>query len=251
MALSDLFAGFRTPAATTQAPAPTPATPGNIPPDAMAQLATMFNSTTAPNGAIPATADTANTPVSPLDPFKDLWKDDPTVKPAAEPLFNLNHEALMKAARTQDFRGSATKEQLAAIVKGGPEAMESLLNILNTTGQDIYARSAGATTKLIEAALAKNNPQLEAKFGNQIRSQNVSEGLRTENPALSHPAVQPMISAMESKMLEKFPNATAAEIRGMAMQYVDGFVTHMTKPVATSSAKNPTGDATDWDSFLS
>ncbi len=250
MSLQTLMAAFRGgTAATTQATNPNVPTPGNIPENAAQQLASLQNNVTAPNGTIPNDANIENKPVSPLDPFADLWKNDSSLTPVQEPLFKISPEQLTAAARTQDFRGSVTKEQLIAIQKGGPDAIEAFAAALNTLGQDVYARSATASTKLIEGALAKNNAQVQSTFSNTIRSQNVGESLLAENPAFSHPAAQTIINSVKEQMLRKYPTATAAELHSMSSKYVQSFADAVAKPAAVMDTK-PTGDSTDWSSFL-
>lgn len=254
MSIADIFNAFKMGSSQSNNNQPQPnnnqTTPGNIPNDAATQTASLQNSLTAPNGAIPSSTNIETKPVSPLDPFADLWKNDPALTPKPDPLFNINKEQLINASRTQDFRGSITKEQLIAIGKGGNEAMEAFSSVMNTVAQDTYARAAEATTKLIEAALVKNNAQQADKFSKQIKTQNLNESLRAENPAFSHPAAQPLISAMEQQMSVKFPNATASELRDMALQYISGFATAVTKPDPVSNTKQKP-EETDWTTFLS
>lgn len=253
MALADLMAGFRTViGGGNQNTAPNPnnqGTPGNLPASMAGQgAATLADGTTAPNGLIPAETNKDDASKSPLDAFSKLWEADANPKKADGPLFTMTPEAVAAAAATQDFRKSITKEQLTAIGKGGAEAVEAFSTAMNTVAQDAYARSAVAATKLIEAGLAKNNASLESKFAERIRSSNVSDALRTENPAFSHPAAQPLITAMEQQMLVKYPQATASEIRSMATDYVKAFAS-VVAPVTPTPNPNATQE-TDWSTFL-
>ena len=246
MGIMDMFK-----AATAQQPQQNPnqATPGNIPDNAAQITASLKTPGAAANGMVPGTANADDNTKSPLDTFNDLWKNDPSLTVAPEPLFKISNEQLVNASRTQDFRNSVTKEQLTSIAKGGPEAVEAFANALNTLAQDTYARSAVATTKLIEQAVAKNNNQLTSKFNDQIRSTGVSNSLKAENPAFSNPAVQPLIQAMQSQMLLKYPNASESEIKSMALQYINAFAQAVTKPEPAVATKQ-TGEEIDWSSFL-
>ena len=96
--------------------------PGNIPTTAATTGAS--SAVTAGNGVIPqSTTDIAA--ASPLDTFKDLWKNDPNGTNKDEPYFNVNIDALNQAASQQDFTSSITQEQLQSIAKGGEDAIKA------------------------------------------------------------------------------------------------------------------------------
>lgn len=254
MSAMDMFKSILTPNTAK----PNTATPvGNIQESTAAALQSTATAGTAVNGVVPASTDVTE-PKSPLDQFTDMWKTDDTNSNQAQPLFNIDQAALLKTAQTQDFTKLIKPEQLQAVLAGGEGAANALLSVLNTVAQDNYARSAFATTKLIEGALGKNNKTLNDSLPNLIKQHNVSNGLREENPAFSHPAVQPMIQALESQMIVKFPDATAAELRKMATDYIGALPGIITQPTNTNSA---TGNGktkgmfnaapeTDWSSFL-
>jgi hypothetical protein len=256
MSLLDIFKSAVTPAQPTQNPGQDPnatpnnqATPGNIPASANQQTSTLASTATAPNGSIPATtADIANK--SPLDDFSKLWETDPNQKPN-DPYFNINMEALNKAAAAQDFTSSITQEHLTAISQGGETAMKAFVSAMQGVARDTYAKNAIATTKIVENALNKAENNFKSSVPGMIKQHALNDGLRTENPAFSHPAAQPIIGALEKQLTQKYPNATANELRSMATQYLSAFATAANPATQTtnSNSKDKTGEM-DWSTFL-
>lgn len=247
-----------TPAQVQQAQAQAAATPGNMPADTATRVASTSSAGTAPNGTVPAGTDTAGKAgKSGLDVFSDLFQTDPNApKPEpGQPLFNVSKEKMMESARKQDFKESVTAEQAAAIAAGGPEAVHTLMEIINTVSQNVYAQSAFTTTKLIENALDRSKFAKTDDIDSRIRSSSVSNSLREENPLFSNPAVAPMLDMVKSQMLVKFPQATTAEIADMSKNYLTAFAEAALQPAkdaetAAAAAKKPKGgSATDWSSF--
>jgi hypothetical protein len=246
-----------TPAAPAQPAAPAPATngagqPGNIPANpAQVPAATPG---TAPNGVVPAgtpePAPAAN--ASPLDQFSELWQ--PNANPTEQqPLINVDPKALAEAARKTDFTKMIAPEHLQAISQGGEAAVQAFAQAMNQVGQGVYAQAAFASTKITEQAIAKAMERFQNEIPAHVKRLNVSESLRSENPALSHPAAAPLLGALEQTLSMKHPNASSSELTQMAKQYLSAFAGAANAPqtaadAAAASAKDP--KATDWAGFL-
>lgn len=225
--------------------------PGNIPPQS-ANAATPGNGTVPAAGANPPANNEPPKDQSPLDAFSDLWKNEPIPEgqQQAPNMFNVDPQKLMEAASKVDFAKVITPDQMQAITAGGEGAVKAFAESMNKVSQAVYAQSAMASTKIVEQAIK----QAETKFAEQvpalIKKHQVSDSLRTENPALSHPAAQPLIQALESQLTVKFPSATVAEIRQMATDYISSFasaaIPKKEEPASKSSKKE-----TDWSGFLS
>jgi hypothetical protein len=247
MSIMDLFKS--TPAPVPATPPAAATTPGNIPASTAAATNVPATPGTASNGVTPPGA--AGT-ASPLDAFTDLWKTDPNANPATgQPLFNVNQEQLLAAARTQDFKKFITPEQLQAIAAGGEGAMNAFSGAINEVAQQLFAQNALATTKLIDGAMGRSNAQLNDRLPAMIKQHNFSDSLRTENPAFSHAAAQPIIQALQQTLVQKYPNATAAELRTMATQYLGAFSDTVKPPAVPIPGQNGTPvEGTDWSKFL-
>jgi hypothetical protein len=231
--------------------APAPTTPGNIPATAAPSAPAQPN--TAPNGTVPAqpvTAAPADT--TPLADFKDIWQTAPVdpnapAKPASV-FGDVDPKKFMEAAGKIDFSKAVTPEQLQAIAAGGEGAMKAFAESMNKVAQGVYAQSAFASTKIVENALAKSRESFLSELPTHIKQQQVSSTLRDSNPIFSNPAVQPIISALEVQMTQKYPNATATEITNMAKQYVEQLgAAFVPKPAEAPGSKD---SGTDWEKFL-
>lgn len=198
-----------------------PAQPGNIP----AQNA---NPASATNPTIPAASVTATTetpaPVG-LDKFNDMWNipADQLPKPPESAFAGVTPEAIQKVAGNTDFSKVVTPEMMTAISAGGEQAAAAMLQAMNAVAQQTYAQSAGASMKLIETALDKQRTQFQAELPNLIKSQTVTENLRTSNPIFNHPAAAPMLDTLQKQIQLKNPNATAEQIRQQAEEYLVSF----------------------------
>lgn len=226
--------------------------PGNMPGTAPAAFTPASTPGTAPNGTVPGDTNVSTTIPSPLDTFSDMWKTDATSGNQAQPLFNIDQAKMMEAARQQDFTKLISQEQMQAVLAGGEGAMQAFTAVLNIVGQDVYARSAMATTKLIEGAVNKTNKTMTDSLPDMIKRHNVSNGLREDNPALNHPAAQPIVSALEAQMTMKYPNASAREIRNMVTDYMTNFAGLVNPPAASAQqvAATKAAAGTDWSTFL-
>lgn len=194
-----------------------------------------------------------NSPASPLDEFKGLWENDPNAKNEDQPFgFNVDPQKLMEAAGKVDFTKAIKPEDLQAITAGGDGAKEAFMRAMNSVTQSSYAQSALATSKIVEAAIAQAQERFEAKLPSYIKKQNLSNSLREDNPALSHPAAAPILTALENQLTVKYPSATGAEIKKMATDYLTSFATAASpkKPDEPKSKAKGANSEVDWSSFL-
>lgn len=200
-------------------------TPGNIPNAALQGSATVSNAATAPNGVIPETGKQ-----SPVPEFSDLWHIPDNTNTQGQPLFNISQDKLVEAARKQDFKGSVTPEQLAAIAQGGEAAQAALLDVMNTVSQNSYMQSIIASTKLIEGALEKQGYAKLSDIPATLRDTQLAEGLRSANPVFSNPAFAPFLDTARKQMQLKYPNATAQELQTQALKYVSSMFEQFNQP---------------------
>lgn len=190
---------------------------------------------------------------SPLDQFKDLWKNDPNPDAANAPqgFLNADPQKIMEAASKVDFAKVITPELATRIKAGGEDGFMASMEAMNKMNQASYANSSIAATKIVEAALAKAQEKFTAQIPDLIKKHQVGDSLRTENPALSHPAAQPILTALQQQFTTKFPNATVAEINQMAKDFLVSFATatNPQKPTdETGGGKK--GKEEDWMSWL-
>lgn len=227
---------------------------------------TVANGVTAPNGVIP-TNDGIQQPapgqegvqkvVSPLDGFGEIWKtiDTPADDPSTKPIFSgLDPKKVLESARQVDFAKAITPEQLSQIAKGGNDAVTAFAAAMNTVAQTVYAQSAVATTKIVEQALGKQKEQYDANLPSLVRKFSANENLRTENPLLNHPSVQPLVGALTEQLTRKNPGATGAEIQKQVTDYFAAMGTVFAPKAPeteTDRRANRAAQSQDWSAFLS
>lgn len=209
---------------------------------------------TAPTPAPTATPTPTPTPdpttVSPMDQFKSLW--EPVETQGTDTTLPQNIFAgadpakMLEAARKVDFSKSIPPEVLTKITAGGPEAATAFAQALNDVSQRAYAQSSFASTKMIEQALAKFQEGLNSRLPGQIKQHAVADSIRELNPALQHPAAAPIMEALQSQMAVKYPNATVAEIRDMASQYLTAFA----GSALPQKKADPVPASENWEKFF-
>lgn len=244
---------------------PQPMANPNIPPNPNNPMQTMQpgvglpgtvqNVNTAANGVIPAPTlpDPNAAPQSPMDAFKDIWQT-PETPPGSEPksmFANMDPKKVLESARRQEFAKTLPPELIAKIQAGGADGMVALMAAMDHTSQNVYAQSAMATAKIVEQALAKQASDFQSQLPSLVRKLSANESLRTDNPILNNPAVQPLVGALTEQFQRKNPNASSQEIQQQVNGYFDmlGNV-FAPKPVLTPEAKRAADGATDWDKFL-
>lgn len=210
--------------------------------------ATAAATQTAP-AASPATPAAPVENLSPMDTFKDLWNTpanqgvDTTLP--ANMFAGVDPTKMLEAARKVDFSKSIPPEVIAKITAGGPEAAQAFAQALNDVSQRSYAQSSFAATKIVEQALSKFEEGMNNRLPGTMKKLQVSESLRESNPALSHPAAAPIVQALQNQFTTQFPNASAAEIRQMATDYLTQFAGLVTPKTTTATTPEE-----DWGGFF-
>ena len=240
--IANLFSGAPAPAPVQNA-APTP---GNTPAQPTPAMQSDPNNINAP------AATTQNQELTGFDKFNDIWK--PVESPAGDPnkgLFNVDPKQLMEAAQKVDFSKSINPAHLQAISQGGEPAMAALSQMMNSVSQTVYAQNAMTTAKIVEQAVKQTRESIMKDLPQHIKLQAVNDNLRTENPALNHPAAAPILGALQQQLTVKYPNASATEIAGMAKQYLEGFAGTFAKAPEQNTQSQTKPGETDWTAYLS
>lgn len=243
MGIFDIFSSKpEVPAPTQQLAQPeVPANQGGIP--AAPTVAVDPNNPTAP--IVPA----AQKDESPLAEFVNLWQNEPIKegdKPALPP--ELTAESLQKVMAKADFSSAITPENLAAITAGGEGAAQALMDTISAVAQQSMVQSTLINNKLTEQAVQRERDKFSTNLPEMLRSQAAADHLKTSNPLFANPAIKPVIEATQAQLLQKFPNATHAEITDMTQQYIIA----MGESFAPTAVVNDNSDVgTDWDKFMS
>ena len=199
------------------------------------------NNPTAPQSAPPM-------PASPLAEFNNLWDTDPNKKPTSSASNKpLNPADVQAAVSKTDFSSVLTPDLLAAIANGGEEAQKAYAQSMNLIAQKVMVDSTLVNNKLNEQLVAAARKEFQDSLPAMLRQQTSSDHLKTSNPLFSNPAIKPVIEATQAQLLQKFPNATPAEITEMTQKYVIAMGESFAPKATTNS--NGAGDV-DWSTFL-
>lgn len=246
MSIMDVFKGFLPAQPVQQQTAKQPTPPGNIPASAANAVANPTEGTAA-NGLIPAVEEK-----SALDAFKHLWDNDPNKKPDSNVLFNIDQAKLIEAAKKDSYTSGVTKEQMAAIAQGGEAAVTAFMEALNTVAAEVYAKAAFVSTKLVEDGIGTASQRLDSRLPGMIKKHQVRDDLRSENPAFSHPAMKPVIQALENQLVTKYPDATSTELRSLAIDFLEGMSNQIAAPKNARETAKATAakSGTNWEEWL-
>lgn len=259
MNIMDLFRAPQTPAA----PVTPPNGPSQVANPGQPLPGTQSSPATAPNGMVPTQGQTVNvgqiqqeaTPVSPLDTFKDIWQTPTNTQDDSQgPMFSqVDPQKLMESAGKVDFAKAVSPEQMQAIAAGGEAAVAAFSQAMNKVAQTVYAQSAFATTKIVDQAMERQQQNFAKQLPSMVKKFSVNEGLQTENPLLSNPALTPLVSALSEQLVRKNPNATSAEIQSQVADYFNALgTTFAPKPPETPASRAAAKAAKneDWSAFL-
>lgn len=219
--------------------------PGNIPDQT--QPVTQQSAATEVNGVVPVTE--LKKDDSPLAEFSKLWDTDPTKKDDSTSAIApaLTQESVQKAMAKHDFSTAISPEHLTAIGAGGEEAQKAFSLAMNQVAQQVMTQSTMINNKLAEQQIAKAVSAHMASLPGQLRSQAASDHANTINPLFSNPAVKPVIDSIRPQLLQKHPNATAAEITQMTQDFISAMQESINpKPVVNDSSNTEV----NWEAFL-
>ena len=212
---------------------------------------TLTNEQTAPNGVVPADANTP--PKSPLDEFKGLWDPTPVDPNAPKNLpQGVSPDKLMEAASKVDFSKVLDQESLAKIAGGGQEAVQALSTLLNKTAQQVYGQSMVVTAKIVDQAVEQATAKFAASVPSLVRAQSVNDALFANNPAFKDPAVAPIVQAIQTQLAEKYPKASPSELIEMSKKVLTGAAQIISPSPSQSASSGTKQKATeeDWELYL-
>ena len=190
---------------------------------------------------------THNEGESPLANYADLW--DNFGKPNEEGnLLNFDKDKLGDLAGQMNFASTIKPEQFQAVAQGGEEATKALSDILNAVARQSYLNSTETTTHLLNSALKNSKDDIFSKLPDHVKKLDVSANLSKQNPMLNNPAVKPILTALESQLSAKYPNASAEEITQHAQTYLTELSGVFNPASKEQAPKIPDGQ--DFSSYL-
>lgn len=242
-------------------PAPAAAPPQNVMEAAVA---------TPPDTTVPPKADDRATPPpakdtidaltaapvegtkSPLDAFAGLWQNTPKAGDPPASILDFDPTQLTESVSKLNFSQAIPAELKAKALAGDQEAFNQAMDLLGRTS---FQQSLQVNAQLTKKALEENAAALRTEFAKNQRSSQIATGITADNPALSHPAVQPILQLTQSQLEAKYPDATPDQIKTAALNLLSGMVKAFTPNQSQSGAQgeqspaSPNG-ATNWENFF-
>lgn len=233
------------------APAPVQ---NNTPANAAANPTTPGSTEARSDGSVAAIPPAGTGDKSPLENYKNLWDApaNPVAEPSLVPAMNVDPAAIRNVASTVNFVGTIDPALLARAGKGDNEALASVINQAVQAG---YASSAGATAKIVEDALRKQETIFNEKvMPSVLRKHEISQRIATDNPMFSNPAAAPLIEGLKTQLQAKYPTATPEQISQHAQQYLTGFMGEYAassgQQLSAIPKQSPSDKSDDWTKYF-
>jgi hypothetical protein len=202
----------------------------------------------------PADPNSLSGSVDPLDAFKDMFtitEDDQKKRapdPFADPLLNFDVKKFGEASGKMDFLKGVSPEVITKALGGDVQAFSA---VVNRAVQSSFVASAQVFSGILEQAIKKNNGRWDSSLSDRFNKLQLSS-LRPENPALQHPAAQPMLEAIKSTIASKDPTLRPDEVAKKAEEYLgtfaEAFLNKGKSGKSQEDLNNP-GEI-DWSAFL-
>jgi hypothetical protein len=158
---------------------------------------------------------------SPLDTFKGLWdtdptKPDPNADPFSQPLFQTDPTKIREAASQIDFLAQVPQDLMAKAMSGSDP--QAFMQVINSVAQTALATSLQIGTASQEQAGQRIGQRFNAALPGKMKSYQVQSAPAT-NPALNHPAVQPVLRSVREAIQRQNPDLHPDQIREMSEKY--------------------------------
>jgi hypothetical protein len=192
-----------------------------------------------------------NDPQSLLEQHSKVW-ETPAIDPKTAPkdIFEgFDPAKVMEATGKVDFSKVLTPDLLAKVNAGGAEATTALAQVLTQLGQNTLGRSTITTKTIVEEALKAQRVEFEKALPGLVKQAQVTSNLAVENPLLQHPALKPVVSALQQQISANNPEATTAQIQ----EAINGYLSTLGQvfaPKPEPSKESAREKNYDFSSFL-
>lgn len=192
---------------------------------------------------------TEQQPANPLDNLTALWQNDPNaatnVDPLSTPLFKTDPAAIQAAASKIDFLAHIPQDLMAKAMSGQDPA--AFLQVLNGVAQKTLATATQLNAATQEQATTRNNERILNALPAKVKQIQL-DAMLPDNPALQHPASQPLLQLVRSQLQMKNPNMSAEQINKRAEETLIGYASQIVAPAPADKQKTA---GTDWDTWAS
>lgn len=138
---------------------------------------------------------------------------------SAPQIFDVNADALSQLAGKMNFVPDTPEvAELAQKALGGDS--QALMQLLNSTGQALFAQNAKMMGQLINGAAAPIIDSARGAIAPQMRAQEVTARLAAMNAAYTQPALKASIDGYVARAMQAQPNASAEFIAKQTDEYM-------------------------------
>jgi hypothetical protein len=195
---------------------------------------------------------------SPLEGYKDLWevsdKDGKLDSPV--PQMTIDSKKLSEATKDMDFLGFVDKSLIAKATSGDQAAM---MDVINAVGQAGLSQATAIATAITRDAVTQLTANNKTYLDETLRRNRIGSELREENLFFEDPAAKPLLTMLETRFAEKYPQASAQEVANHAKEYLTGFIKAGAKsqgfdvvdPATAPKTPGSKRPETDWEKLLS
>lgn len=134
---------------------------------------------------------------------------------------NIDQKKFGEIVGKMDFSKSFKPEHLAAIEKGGAEATQALVEMMNSVGRQSFAAAFTASQRATEAGFGNARNRFKSGLPEHVRDLMSDNGLNEALSITKNPVFEPMVKSVKAQYLKKFPKATPAEVNAGVKQYFD------------------------------
>lgn len=171
-----------------------------------------------------------NQNASPLDMFSKMWENKSSENQngngnQGQSIFTPDMTKLDAAVKTMDFMKGVNPELVQKALSGDQAAFTQ---VLNSAIQGSFSQALLASSQIAERGMSTVRGQIEKGFDGRIKNFTASDRLQSSNKNFNHPAFKPLLSAVQAKISESFPEATPDEIVQYSQQYMEGISGLMT-----------------------
>lgn len=190
-------------------------------------------------------------PSSPLDPFKDLWKDAGTnggtpADPFSTPLFNTDPAKITEAASKADFLQNIPQELMQKAMSGNDP--QAFMQVINAVGQQSLALALQLSTATTEQAGQRIGERFSKVLPERFKDMQLQQ-LPATNPALQHPAAEPMLRTLRDQVRRQEPNLRPDEVNAKAEQYLMAFASQLSGNSGGGSGSQGGSQDMDWEAW--
>ena len=164
---------------------------------------------------------------SPLEPYTDLWKDEPQNKDGGNSNTPTPTPTPAQTNTDPDFSAFAKKVDFSRVLSQNPELVAKALGgdtnafgqVLNAVTQAVFATALKSTHTMMAKREKTIRDSIIGELPQHFKSLSVQNS-GYKNPAFKHPAMKPLVDAAKQQFLQKFPEATTAEIDDHVENYM-------------------------------